>query len=157
MELACALNRRCGDRLTPDGEFEKYLGFCVDRGALESAISAPLQIVSNRPRYESVFDRGAGLTVHLAANHPFGDGNKRTALMVGLTYLRMNSIYVAEPEPPNSKTPAGEAGVSLMRYIVLNTHDLDMVVAHTSKVFQQWAEIDSRAKNYRGPNIRPTT
>ena len=48
-----------------------------DRGSLESALDAP----KNRWLYEkcSIEELAACYTFHLAKNHPFIDGNKRTA------------------------------------------------------------------------------
>lgn len=142
--LACALNKRCGVR---DGE--EYLGFSVDHGMLVSAVQAPFQSFGGSPRYASVFDRGAALTVHLTANHPFADGNKRTALMMGLTHLKMNSIHVRQPTAPDAREQMGEAGVQLMQCIVGNLRDFDAVIAHTSQVFQSWEEKDWLALQYR--------
>lgn len=146
VRLAYVLNKRCGLR-----RGEEYLGFSVDHGMLESAVHAPFQSFAGRPRYSSVFDRGAALTVHLAANHPFADGNKRTALTMGLTYLKMNSIHVRQPTASDSRTPMSEAGVQLMQYIVGNQRDFDAVIAHTSQVFQHWEEKDRLASQYRTP------
>lgn len=144
VRLACALNKRCGVR-----RGEEYLGFSVDCGMLESAVHAPFQSFAGCPRYSSVFDRGAALTVHLAANHPFADGNKRTALTMGLTYLKMNSIHVRQPTASDSRMPMSEAGVQLMQHIVGNLRDFDDVISHTSQVFQSWEERDRLSLEYR--------
>ena len=149
VELACAVNQGCGDRVNANGEPESYFRFTVDRASLESAVYAPFQLFSGQPRYASVFDRGAALTVHIANNHPFADGNKRTALIVGLTYLRLFSVHVREPEGKGPDLAAGKEGARLMEYIVTHAADLDSVIAHTSRAFQRWADIDGLARRYR--------
>ena len=60
-----------------------------DAGLLESAIGRP----RNRLAYEpgsSLFDLAAALCVGIAKNHPFMDGNKRTALLATRAFLFLN-------------------------------------------------------------------
>ncbi|MDO5099389.1 MAG: Fic family protein [Corynebacterium sp.] len=112
VSLACELNKRCGKRKTSEGVPEAYSGYSVEKDLLESAVYAPFQVFSNhRPRYASPYDRAAALIVHIAKGHPFGDGNKRTALHLGLSYLRYLSIHITEPD--------GEAG---SRFVEENRH-----------------------------------
>jgi len=40
--------------------------------------------------HPSVFEMAAAYLFHLARNHPFADGNKRTALMCALVFLGLN-------------------------------------------------------------------
>jgi death-on-curing family protein len=53
----------------------------VDRGRLESAISRPRQTAFGRPVHRGVVAKAAALFHALIANHPFADGNKRTAVL----------------------------------------------------------------------------
>ena len=47
----------------------------------------------------TVFEMAAAYLSHLARNHPFGDGNKRTALMCALVFLGLNGYRLdAEPD-----------------------------------------------------------
>lgn len=64
-----------------------------DRGALESALSRPM----NKWSYESagLTDLAAAYAFGIARNHPFVDGNKRTAFLVAATFLRLNGIHFA--------------------------------------------------------------
>ncbi|HEV2284468.1 MAG TPA: type II toxin-antitoxin system death-on-curing family toxin [Steroidobacteraceae bacterium] len=67
-----------------------------DAGLLESAIDRP----RNRLAYEpgsSPFELAAALCVGLAKNHPFIDGNKRTALLATHAFLLING-YALEPQ-----------------------------------------------------------
>ena len=58
-------------------------------GALASAIMRP-QI----GYYGSLIEEAAALLESLAMNHPFVDGNKRTALGTTETFLRMNGSFI---------------------------------------------------------------
>lgn len=58
-------------------------------GALASAVMRP-QI----GYYDSIIEEAAALLESLAINHPFVDGNKRTALAVTDTFLRMNGSFI---------------------------------------------------------------
>lgn len=48
-----------------------------DAGAVESAVSQPLQTFDGRDLYTSVVEKASALGFFLIANHPFIDGNKR--------------------------------------------------------------------------------
>lgn len=56
-----------------------------DRGLLESAVMAP-----RTGYYASLAELAAVYAHGLAKNHPFLDGNKRTAVIVALAFLRVN-------------------------------------------------------------------
>ena len=66
-----------------------------DDGLLESALSRP----QNRFAYESeatLFDLAASLCHGICKNHPFLDGNKRTALLSARAFLFLNG-HAFEP------------------------------------------------------------
>ena len=66
-----------------------------DFGLLESPLDRP----RNRLAYESkstLFELAASLGVGLTKNHPFIDGNKRTALLATRAFLFLNG-YALEP------------------------------------------------------------
>ena len=44
--------------------------------------------------YDGIIEEAAALMESLAMNHPFVDGNKRIALAVADTFLRMNGYYI---------------------------------------------------------------
>ncbi|MBA2676905.1 MAG: type II toxin-antitoxin system death-on-curing family toxin [Ktedonobacteraceae bacterium] len=69
-----------------------YGGALRDDNLLESALAAP----KNAGYYEGadLVTQAATLIERLALNHPFIDGNKRTALIAGSTFLFINSFYV---------------------------------------------------------------
>lgn len=65
-----------------------------DQGLLESAVNTPFQTFGGADLYPSIFDKAARLCYGLAKNHPFCDGNKRTALHSMLVYLGVNDISI---------------------------------------------------------------
>jgi death on curing protein len=66
-----------------------------DLKALESAIGAPQASFDGRLLMD-VFETAATYLNSIAMNHPFLDGNKRTALAVALTFLFINGFEVDE-------------------------------------------------------------
>ncbi|HVP48802.1 MAG TPA: type II toxin-antitoxin system death-on-curing family toxin [Bryobacteraceae bacterium] len=61
-----------------------------DRAGLESALARP-----QTGYYEDLIQEAAALWESLSQNHPFVDGNKRTAVTVMAAFLRVNG-YVLE-------------------------------------------------------------
>ncbi len=57
---------------------------------LESAVARPLASYDGEDLYKTIFDKAAALLHSLLKNHPFVDGNKRTALSAAGIFLRMN-------------------------------------------------------------------
>ena len=67
-----------------------------DEGLLASALARPIQIVAyGEP---TVSRLAAAYAFGIARNHPFVDGNKRSAFMAAYTFLRINGITLAAPE-----------------------------------------------------------
>ena len=69
-------------------EFGGSLGL-RDMAALESALFRP-QI----GYYDGLVEEAAAMMESLAMNHPFVDGNKRTALYATDSFLRMNGSFI---------------------------------------------------------------
>ena len=61
-----------------------------DLGLLESALARPQASFGGEDLYPSILDKGAALFHSLIFNHPFIDGNKRTALGVTYEFLKQN-------------------------------------------------------------------
>ena len=59
---------------------------------LESAVAAPQASFGGRSPYRDVAEVAAAYLFYLCKNHPFVDGNKRTALGACLVFLRLNGI-----------------------------------------------------------------
>src|SRR5665647_3909916 len=66
-----------------------------DLNALESALGAP-QASFNGQFLMDIFEMAATYLNSIALNHPFFDGNKRTALASSLTFLFMNGYEIDE-------------------------------------------------------------
>jgi death-on-curing protein len=63
-----------------------------DLGRLESAIATQTQNVFGEELYPSPINKAAALIRAIIADHPFVDGNKRTAILSGLTLLGVNGM-----------------------------------------------------------------
>lgn len=61
-----------------------------DVGLMESAIHRPQSTFGGQDLYAGIFDKTAALCQSLIKNHPFVDGNKRTALFAAMTFLELN-------------------------------------------------------------------
>jgi death on curing protein len=61
-----------------------------DEGLLESALAQPQATFGGQLLHPTISEQAAAYLYHLAMNHPFIDGNKRTAFAVADTFLRVN-------------------------------------------------------------------
>ena len=61
-----------------------------DEGLLESALARPRQMFAYSERASDVVDLAAALAYGIARNHPFVDGNKRTAIVACETFIELN-------------------------------------------------------------------
>jgi death-on-curing protein len=69
-----------------------------DAAALDAALHMPQAQFSGHYLHTTVFHMAAAYGFHLCQNHPFFDGNKRTAGMAMLTFLQLNSLEPVVPE-----------------------------------------------------------
>jgi death-on-curing family protein len=65
-------------------------------GMLESACSRPITAFGNEEKYKDVFQKTAALFHSLTKNHPFHNGNKRTAVVTAITCLSRNDLRLAQ-------------------------------------------------------------
>lgn len=65
-----------------------------DENLLASAINTPFQTFMGNDLYPSIYDKAAQLCYGIANNHPFTDGNKRTALHSMYVYLIINGYDI---------------------------------------------------------------
>lgn len=63
-----------------------------DLGLVDSAVARLKASFGEEDLYKSLFDKAAALLQSLLKNHPFLDGNKRTALTAAGTFLKVNGI-----------------------------------------------------------------
>lgn len=71
-----------------------------DQALLESAVAAPQASFGGRSPYADMIEVAAAYLFYLCRNHPFIDGNKRTALGACLVFLRLNG---AKPKPDSAE------------------------------------------------------
>ena len=63
-----------------------------DAGLLESALASPQASFGGQRLNTSLAEMASSYLVGLVRNHPFIDGNKRTAYAVTATFLRLNGL-----------------------------------------------------------------
>jgi death-on-curing protein len=63
-----------------------------DLGRLESVVGAQNQYVFGKETYTDPMQKAAALIRGIIGDHPFVDGNKRTALLTALTFLKINGV-----------------------------------------------------------------
>jgi death-on-curing protein len=61
-----------------------------DYGLLLSALEMPKTSFDGADLHSTLFDKAAAYLYHVAKNHPFIDGNKRTAAALALVFLEVN-------------------------------------------------------------------
>ena len=66
-----------------------------DLALLQSALGTPETTFEGNYLHTDVFEMAAAYLFHIARNHPFVDGNKRTGLMAALVFLGLNDLELA--------------------------------------------------------------
>ena len=69
-----------------------------DAAALDAALHMPQAQYSGQFLHPTIFHMAAAYGFHLSQNHPFLDGNKRTAGMAMFTFLQLNDLEPAATE-----------------------------------------------------------
>jgi death-on-curing protein len=67
-----------------------------DEALLESAVAAPQATMMGAPLFSDPVEVAAAYLFYLCNNHPFVDGNKRTALATCLVFLSENHLLPNE-------------------------------------------------------------
>lgn len=65
-----------------------------DIGRLESAVACQNQEIFGNELYKTIYEKSAALIRNIIGDHPFSDGNKRTAMLAGVTLLEINGLEV---------------------------------------------------------------
>jgi death-on-curing protein len=68
-----------------------------DLGLLQSALAQPPASFAGQWLHNDLYAMAAAYAYHLCQNHPFVDGNKRTALASALVFLELNGISLLDP------------------------------------------------------------
>jgi len=69
-----------------------------DASSLDAALHMPQAQFDGQFLHPTIFHMAAAYGFHLSQNHPFVDGNKRTAGMAMFTFLRLNGLEPIAPE-----------------------------------------------------------
>ncbi|MBN1497886.1 MAG: type II toxin-antitoxin system death-on-curing family toxin [Spirochaetes bacterium] len=68
-----------------------------DINLLTSALALPKSTFNGEYLHRNIFEMAAAYAWHICRNHPFIDGNKRTALVTALVFLEFNDIEINDP------------------------------------------------------------
>lgn len=71
-----------------------------DEGLLESAVAAPQATAFGQSPFADLIEVASAYLFYLCRNHPFIDGNKRTAMAAAIVFFRMNGV---EPAPDSEE------------------------------------------------------
>ncbi len=71
-----------------------------DVGLLESAVAAPQASSGGKSPFNDLIELAAAYLFYLCRNHPYLDGNKRTAMTAAIVFLRLNDL---EPTPDSDE------------------------------------------------------
>lgn len=66
-----------------------------DAALLESAVAAPRASFGGESVFGDLIEVAAAYLFYLCRNHPFVDGNKRTAMAAAIVFLRLNGFAPA--------------------------------------------------------------
>lgn len=69
-----------------------------DAAALDAALHMPQAQFGGQFLHPTLFHMAAAYGFHLCQNHPFSDGNKRTAGMAMFTFLQLNDRQIIATE-----------------------------------------------------------
>lgn len=70
-----------------------------DEGLLEAAVQAPAAFFGGAFLHGDLIEMASAFLFSLAKNHPFVDGNKRTATAAALVFLALNGVKIRADEP----------------------------------------------------------
>ena len=65
-----------------------------DKGLLESALARPQNLFAYAEKSLTLAELAAAYAFGISSNHPFVDGNKRTAMQVAFVFLEFNGFPV---------------------------------------------------------------
>jgi death on curing protein len=71
-----------------------------DENLLASAVLTPQSRFGGKSPYADIVEIAAAYLFYICKNHPFLDGNKRTAMMAAIVFLRLNGM---EPLPDSAE------------------------------------------------------
>jgi len=110
------------DQYFADTEADSFKKGLASAPSLLSAINAPRATFDGRELYPSICDKAATLFRSLITNHPFVDGNKRTALVTVVLFFETNGyqLKVSKEKTYTSRSIWARLGNLVT---LLKTHD----------------------------------
>jgi death-on-curing protein len=99
-----------------------------DENLLASAVLAPQSSFGGKSPYTDIVEVAAAYLFYICRNHPFLDGNKRTAMMAAIVFLRLNGI---EPQPDS------EPWEKLVVDVAASRLDRDQTTARLRKLLKR--------------------
>jgi death-on-curing protein len=96
------------------------MGQLRDKGLLESAVGRPMASAFGQDAYPTVVYKASALLHSLVLNHPFVDGNKRTATVSAIYFLEHNG-YTVRWKP--------DEALSFIVEIAEGKHDVSAIAA----------------------------
>lgn len=108
-----------------------------DENLLASAVLAPQSSFGGKSPYVDLVDVAAAYLFYLCRNHPFLDGNKRTAMAAAIVFLRLNGV---EPEPD------GDPWEKLMLDVAASKLDREETTQRLRKLLKQVGKKKSKGR-----------
>lgn len=99
-----------------------------DQGLLESAVAAPQATFGGESPFSDLVEIAAAYLFYLCRNHPFLDGNKRTAMTAAIVFLRLNGVEPAKDS---------EAWEALVLDVAASNLDRERTTARLRKLLKQ--------------------
>jgi death-on-curing protein len=69
-----------------------------DPALLSSALAMPTATFEGKLLHSDIYQQAAAYAFHICQNHPFVDGNKRTALASALVFMDLNGVEIHDPD-----------------------------------------------------------
>ena len=81
-------------------QIERYGGRAGirDTGLLRPALAMPRASFGGEWLHRDLYEMGAAYAFHISQDHPFLDGNKRTALACAFVFLEINGVSITDSE-----------------------------------------------------------
>ncbi len=114
----------------------------IDSTLLESAVAAPQATIMGQPLISDPIEIAAAYLFYLCRNHPFVDGNKRTALAACLVFLEANDLL------PSVKL-AMEHWENFVLDLATSKLDRDATTARLRKLLKRRRRSNTKKKSRR--------
>ena len=105
------------------------LGGVRDENLLASAVLTPQSSFGGKSPYVDIVDLAAAYLFYICCNHPFLDGNKRTAMMAAIVFLRLNGV---------ESLPDSEKWEQLMLDVAASKLDRDTTTRRLRKLVKRF-------------------